>query len=282
MEKAIHITSPDKFKYYHSRYRRIYFGAEFCQNLIPSVKQVKFALDFAKKRNLRFTLMTPFVAESGLLKLEGLFKLLKVRLARCEVVVNDWGILEVLSKRYKTFKPLLGRLLARQNRDPAMARVLEKQPPYGVRTKDGRIRIVAHIPPGERYRQGIKSSFVNAPSVQGFLSRFGVKRIELNNLIQGLNFENLKFKVSLYTPFVNISTTRFCPMGSRIQKIYRINTCGRECRRYTSRLRNKAMPRVLYKRGNTTFYKNPLHTKAAEETEETAVDRIVFQPELPF
>lgn len=279
MEKAIHLTNQDKFKYYRPCYGRIYFGAEFCQNLIPSLKEVEFALRFAEKRNLRFTLMTPFVTENGLIRLEGLFKLLKARLADCEVVVNDWGILEVLSKRYKTFKPSLGRLLARQNRDPAMARVLEKQPPYGVRTKDGKIRIVAHIPPGARYQKGIKASYVNAPSVQNFLSRFKIQRLELNNLVQGINLEGIKFKVSLYTPFVNICTTRFCPMASRIQKIYRLNVCRKECQRYYSRLRNKAISTILYMRGNTTFYKNPLKPKAAEET---AVDRIVFQPELPF
>ncbi|MGB2705444.1 MAG: hypothetical protein WBC74_01080 [Candidatus Omnitrophota bacterium] len=279
MEKAIHITKPDNFKYYRPRYGRIYFGAEFCQNLIPSVKEVKFALDFAKKRNLHFTLMAPFVTENGLLRLEGIFKFLKAHLSNCEVVVNDWGVLEVLSERYKSFTPLLGRLLARQNRDPAMARVLEKQPPYGVRAKDGKIRIIAHIPPGARYQKGIKASYVNAPSVQRLLSRFKVERLELNNLVQGINLEGIKFKVSLYTPFVNICTTRFCPMASRIQKIYRINACRRECQRYTSRLRNKAIPNVLYKRGNTTFYKNPLNPKAIDEP---AVDRIVFQPELPF
>ena len=279
MEKAIHITNPDKFKYYRPRYRRIYFGAEFCQNLIPSVKDVKFALTFAKKRSLHFTLMTPFVTESGLIKLERIFKFLGSHPVDCEIVVNDWGVLEVLSKRYKRFKLSIGRLLARQNRDPAMAHVLEKQPPYGVRTKNGKIKIIAHVPPGKLYRQGIKSSFVNAPSVQRFLSCFGIKRIEFNNLVQGLNFEGLKFKVSLYTPFVNISTTRFCPMISRAQKMYRINVCAKECRNHYSRLRSKGIPCLLYKRGNTTFYRNPVKTKI---TEETMVDRIVFQPEIPF
>ena len=279
MEEAIHITKPDKFKYYKPRFERIYFGAEFCQNLIPSITDLKSALTFAKKRNLYFTLMTPFVTGKGLVRLEGIFKFLKLKLPGCEVVVNDWGVLEVLSKRYKNFKPSLGRLLTRQNRDPAMARVLEKQPPYGVKTKDGRIRIVAHIPPGPRYQEGIRASYVNAPSVQKFLSRFKIKRLELNNLVQGVNLAGIEFKVSLYTPFVNISTTRFCPMESRIQKIYRINVCKRECQRYYSRLRNKTIPNVLYQRGNTTFYKNPLDRNIMEKK---PFDRIVFQPELPF
>ncbi len=279
MERAIHITNPDNLKFYTPQYNRIYFGTEFCQNLIPTAKDLKKVLQFSGKNALQFTFVTPFVTAKGLTGLERLLGILKTKQKKCEVVVNDWGVLELLSRKYKNFKPALGRLLTRQNRDPAMAKVLEKQLPYGVRMKDGRIRIVAHVPPGERYQKGIRDSYVNAPSIQKFLSGLSVERIELNNLIQGTKLDGLAFKVSLYTPFVNISTTRFCPMESRLQKVQRIGICKRECRKHYARLTNKSLRRVLYKRGNTTFYKNPVSLKALKNS---SVDRIVFQPELPF
>lgn len=279
MEKAIHITKLDNLKYYNSDYCRIYFGAEFCQNLIPSIVSLERALNFTRKRDLRFTFVTPFVTEPGLNRLNELFQFLKTRLKDCEIVVNDWGVLEVLSTKFRGFKLSLGRLLTRQSRDPAMANVLEKQLPFVFRDKDGKITVIAHIPPGKHYQRGIRACYVNSPSVHRFLSKFNIDRIELNNLIQGLNLKDVKFRVSLYTPFVSISTTRFCPMESRFQKIYRINVCKRECQKYYSRLKNKTLLRPLYKYGNTIFYKNPVKLKFIERS---VIDRIVFQPEPPF
>ncbi|MDD5477757.1 MAG: hypothetical protein PHG87_06150, partial [Candidatus Omnitrophica bacterium] len=118
-----------------------------------------------------------------------------------------------------------------------------------------------------------------SPFVQDLLTELGVQRVELNNLLQGVNLRRIRLKKSLYTPFVNISTSRFCPMETRFQKIYRINVCRRECQKYYDLLRKKAVPKVIYKRGNTTFYKNPLSSAVLKNC---GVDRIVFQPELPL
>ncbi len=161
--------------------------------------------------------------------------------------------------------------------------VLEKQPPFAMRGKDGKIRIVVHKLPDKQYQDGARQSYVNSPLVQDLLAKFGVQRVELNNLLQGVNLKGIKFKKSLYTPFVNISTSRFCPMETRFQKIQRINVCKRECQKHYDILRKKAVPKVIYKRGNTTFYKNPITRINANLTRMDAdVDRIVFQPELPF
>ena len=167
----------------------------------------------------------------------------------------------------------------RQQRDPAMKNVIEKQPIFPIKGKDGKIRIIVHRPPNIRYQEGMKASYVNSNLLQKFLSKFGIKRIELNNIIQGINLDGIRFKKSIYTPFVHISITRFCPMQTRYQKIYRINVCRRECQRYYEILRNKAIPKVIYKRGNVTLYKNPLHIKDILGLD---IDRVVVQPEIPF
>ena len=103
--------------------------------------------------------------------------------------------------------------------------------------------------------------------------------MELNNLIQGVDFDGIKFKKSLYTPYVNISTTRFCPMETNYQKKFRINVCRKECQKHYDILRKKILPEGLYKKGNTLFYKHPVKQSRLREG---AVDRIVFQPELLF
>ena len=282
MEKAIHITSFKKLKYFKKgEYQRIYWGIEFCQNLIPNLRDTEKILRITKQNNLGFTLVTPFVTERGLIRMKEIFKWLKKqKVKNLELVVNDWGILGCLHTEFNgLFEIALGRLLVRQQRDPAIKRVLEKQLPFAVKGKDGKISIIMHRPPSKEYQKGIKASYTNSPLLQDFLSKFNIGRVELNNLIQGLNLEGIRFKKSLYTPFVNISTTRFCPMETRFQKIHRINVCHRECQRYYDILRNRAIPKIIYKRGNTTFYKNPVKLRKIEKT---GIDRLIFQPELPF
>ncbi len=282
MERAIHITNLKNLKYFQKdKYHRLYWGAEFCQNLIPTLTDTGKILRFAKGNNLNLSFVSPFVTEQGLRRLNKMFGWLKKqRVRNLEIVVNDWGVLECLNREFKgSFEIALGRLLVRQQRDPATKRVLEKQPPFAIRGKDGKIRIVVHKVPDKQYQDGARQSYVNSPFVQYLLAKFGVKRVELNNLVQGLNLKGIGFKKSLYTPFVNISTSRFCPMETRFQKIYRINACKRECQKHYDLLRNKAVPKVIYKRGNTTFYKNTLNCALLKNYE---VDRIVFQPELPF
>ncbi len=280
MEKAIHVTNLKNLKYfYNDKYDRLYWGVEFCQNLIPNLKDTERILRFVRENGIGFTYVSPFITEQGFRKLNEIFLGLKKKKINCEVVVNDWGVLDYLhNKMQGKFDLVLGRLLVRQQRDPVMKRVFEKQLPFAIRGKDGKIRILVHKIPSRQYQQGMRMSYINSSSSANFLSKFSIKRVELNNLIQGFNVERIRFKKSLYTPYVHISTTRFCPMRTRFQKTYRINVCKRECQDYYDILRCKAVPKIIYKRGNTAFYKNPVNIKDAEDK----IDRIVFQPEMPF
>ncbi|MBN1869429.1 MAG: hypothetical protein JW847_02480 [Candidatus Omnitrophica bacterium] len=281
VEKAIHITNIANLRYLQTKkYQRVYWGVEFCQNLIPSLEDTQKALELTRRAGMGFTLVCPFVTESGIKRLDRILAWLKRERVCCEVVVNDWGVLELLNTDYKKrFEIALGRLLVRQQRDPAMKRVLEKQPPIGVKGKDGKIHIVVHRVPAEKYQIGVKSSYINSRANQRILSEFGIERVELNNLVQGVDLNGLKWKKSLYTPYVHISTTRFCPMDSKEQRTYRINVCKKECQKYYDILRNRALPKIIYKRGNTTFYKNSVNNRMALKA---GIDRIVFQPEIPF
>ena len=282
MEKTVHITNLRNLDYFNkNEYQRLYWGAEFCQNLIPGLKDTEKVLAFAEENKVKFSLVTPLVTDRGLRKLNEAFSYLRKNNVECEIIVNDWGVLECLHAKFnKYFKLTLGRLLVRQQRDPSMKTVFEKQPPYAVRDKKtGKLSIIIHKPPKGLYQKGMKASYINLPLLQDFLIRFGVYRIELNNVIQGLHLEGIRFKKSLYTPYVNISTTRFCPMESKLQKLYRINVCHKECQRHYYRMRSRNIPMAIYRRGNTIFYKNPLDIKSLEKN---GIDRIVFQPELPF
>lgn len=281
MERAIHITELKNLGYFQKgRYQRIYWGVEFCQNLIPSTQDTDKVLRFVKRNNLGFTLVTPLVTERGLKKITKILFLLKRKRINCEVVINDWGILGWLNENFNDYFELaLGRLLGRQQRYPEITKTLEKQSPFAVKSDSGNLVIYIHRLPDKRYRRGIKSSYINSPLAQQFLSKLGIKRVEFNNLIQGIDLTGIKFKKSIYTPFINISTTRFCPMDKKYQELYRINVCHKECQNYYDRLSMSWSPVLRYKKGNTVFYRNPVDENRAAAM---GIDRIVFQPELPF
>ena len=215
------------------------------------------------------------MTERGLAQLTEMFAFLNDHAPHCEIVVNDWGVLALLSERWgNAFTLCLGRLLVRQHRDPMAGTVIKKQLPVFLRKKDGSFLVVVHKQPPAGYRRWVRSSYVNAPQTQRFLAAMGIHRIELNNLVQGMSIARLPFRKTLYTPFVQVSTTRFCPMDTRHQKLYRIDVCRRECRRQYDELNRKGAVQVLYKRGNTVFYKNEAQEIKAQRL---GFDRLVFQ-----
>jgi hypothetical protein len=119
---------------------------------------------------------------------------------------------------------------------------------------------------------------------QRFLAENGIYRAELDNPVQGLDFEGLppKLGISLYIPFVYVTTTRFCLVANCDQPDKKgfigVFPCNQECRRYTFYLDNAAMGMMLIRRGNTVFYKN---TSIPAEYADAPIDRLVISPEIP-
>ena len=78
MEKTIHITNLKNLKYFQqNQYQRIYWGVEFCENLIRSLKDTALILKFSRKNNLAFSFITPFITNYGLERLKPVFTLFK-------------------------------------------------------------------------------------------------------------------------------------------------------------------------------------------------------------
>ncbi|MDD5630057.1 MAG: hypothetical protein PHU21_13395, partial [Elusimicrobia bacterium] len=258
IENAVFISDGRRLDLAAKGCSRLYFGAEFCERLLPDAAQLDAARDFAQQRRLAFTFVTPFVAEAGLAALQPLLE----RLAAAaggpfEVVVNDWGVFRQLTEgSWKgALVPVLGRLLTKQKRDPRIAEL-----------------------PGlpEPAREHLRRCSADAPAFAAFLRERGVARIELDNPLQGLE-RGSDLRASLYVPFVTVTTTRLCFMAgadSGPRELRRVAPCGRECRSYTATLRSRGMGRDLILKGNTQFYENP---DLPKDLEVLGVDRLVRQ-----
>jgi len=221
-------------------------------------------LDFVGENSLDFTLVSPYATEKDLGRLEVLFREVARRQPGSEVVFNDYGVLQVLNSRYGELEPVMGRLLHKMKRGPRLMTVISKLPPSTV--------------------EYFRGSNLTVPILVEFLNQHGVKRVELDNLLQGFDFsldDNLS--ASLYFPYAYITTTRFCltaacDMPER-EEIIGIFPCKRECQRYTFYLRSEVMPVILIRKGNTIFFENGV---LPEGLEERGINRIVTEPEIPM
>ena len=272
IEQAIFINRIEDYK---AGYDRIYFGNEFCQNLIPSLNLLKAVYRFSVEKKKGFTFVTPFVTEAGLNKLKILLQYLN-NCGPAEIVFNDWGVFFMALGQFKNLNLVAGRLLTKQRRDPRMLKILSNKQKIVTKTEGNKKTIIfpRQCPPElfEHYR----ASVVNVTHFQAFLSKNRVGRVELDNLFWEMNVKVKKgIGVSMYVPYGYITTTRMC---SKLNNSY--EPCGKKCKKYFIHRKHKSLPVPFYSIGNTVFYKLPRPTD--EYLHGLGIDRIVYQPKLPF
>lgn len=262
MEKALFISKTAHMKYINPQYDRLYFGNEFCQRLIPSVKDLGTVKKLVLERQMGFTLVTPYVTNRGIDLLKPVFEYVLVNFPEAEVVINDWGVLRLVKREFKSFNLNLGRLLVKQKRGPRILNIEDKVPSS----------LIQHF----------KEVNMDAPVLGDFLTNNGFKRIELDNLLQGIDRQGCSLKGSLYFPFAYVTTTRFCLSAGckKNESVLRsICDCDKECQKYTFRLKHKTMPVDLLLKGNTKFFRNDV---IPDNLKELNIDRIVHEPEIPL
>lgn len=237
IEKALFVEDRSQLNQHRAAFSRIYFGTEFCERLLPSIKDFLAVKKFCEGADAKLSFVTPYLTDSGLRRVLPLVRLLS---SSDELVLNDYGLLRAAEDTKARL--VAGRLLNRQFRDP---RILSFK---------GRV-------PKDFY-QHLTQSNALSKEFQQFLLRHRIERAELDNLAQGISTDLSKSKLSgsLYFPFVFVSTSRMC-LSANCDKISFYNKvgvlpCNRECMRYQFRLENALFPKNLFLFGNTIFFKN--------------------------
>jgi hypothetical protein len=264
MEQAFYVSGIDQLHRLNDDFTRLYFGAEFCERLMPSRQELEMALRISSQRSLSFTFMTPFVTNNGLGQLENLMEVLALAMPDAEVVVNDWGVLHLLRTQYPELTPVLGRLLNKSKRGPRIMNIIEQIP--------------------AETRSYFQGSNLDVPAAVHFLKEQGIQRVEFDNVLQCLNLDGTDSGIhkSLYMPFAFVSVTRFCLTANcddpAKMDCVGIFPCGRECMKYSFNLFNPVMRLPLIRRGNALFF---INENIPDVVNKRLVDRIVVQPELP-
>ncbi len=267
MERALFIAKSKNLKYFSPHLTRLYFGNEFCQRLLPSKKDIDQVMEFVKEKKCAFTLVTPYVTNEGLQNWKGVIEQVAAIDPGCEVVFNDWGLFRILRDISPELKPVLGRLMTKIKRGPRLMKVMEKLPPDALK----------HL----------RSTNLSVEPYRTFLLDRGINRAELDHPLQDMHLDGIgsSIHLSLYIPFVYVTTTRFCLSAScdkpEKKGMVGIFPCTKECQKYTFTLDNPVMETSLIRKGNTIFFKNDRIPKA-EELREKEIDRLVIQPEIPI
>ena len=256
------VSSIENLSYVTDEYTRLYYGNEFCQERIPTPDEMRYVYDFARSRGLQLTWVTPYVTERGLEALRPLAAFVASAAKDSEFVVNDWGAWRVLHDEYGCTNFVLGRLLAQQKRDPQISRMRKET--SGAAFED--------------FQQAVADASIMAP----FLRERKIARIEIDNLLQGIKRPKASLPASLYLPYVFVSTTKFCPLAcawpsARVARNQ--GACSRQCNERGFTLRHRVMPVPLYLYGNAYFFK---HERLPARVREYNINRMVWQPEIPF
>jgi len=229
--------------------RRLYFGNDFCEHLIPSADEMKQVLSVVRSHGHSLTLVTPPCTDQGISVLDSLFPLLP---SRTEVVFNDWGVWDRL-QRYD-LQAVLGRLLVTVKRDPRLGCLREN--------------------PNVRLHQICN---LDSTAFQKFLIQNSIRRVELDNIEQGYSARiSSEISVSLHAPMVYVSNSRKCVsarlLTEQSHNLKRYSDCFHECTRSEFEASLPDAPRELILKGNSIFYR---YEATERNIEDLHPDRLV-------
>lgn len=250
----------------------LYFGDEFCANKIPDTKTVRKAYLWAEQNGKEFVFVVPALTDFEINKITRILEYLNGQNKKIEIIFNDWGTL-LLILRYAGLRPVLGRLLTKQRKDPIADKILNN--------RQDKMKIISYknqkviITPKKvplSLKTYFQKSFVDVSHVMDFMIANNIKRYELDLLPWGdkLNIDK-KIKCSIYYPYVNISSTRYCGAINMTGT----NKCKKICRTQKIEVGERKLEYPYVIIGNAVFYKASLEM-LQHKTKNKNIDRIVF------
>lgn len=196
---------------------RVYIGNEFCHNLFPKKELLIDMFKKAVKENLEITLCFTYLRENFIEEnrdiLERVYNLCVKENKKIEIVINDWGMLELIKDKDKYFKPVLGVLLNKRKKDPRYI-----------------------------YKKGYKENkelmgenSLNSSMFSRFLKEYNIERYEYESC--GYKIKIAEGKHSLQLPFYVTNVSQYCPLNAVCKRGARgkqglVKSCPKYCKDY--------------------------------------------------
>ena len=171
---------------------RLYIGSEHCFHLFPDEKTLSAIVQKAQAEHLRLSFNTSIVHQSQMNASKHRLEMISILCPDAEIIVNDWGLLNVLQNPAYRLKPVFGTIINRFRRDARM------QWKAGISEKGSLL----------------SESALNDPLFREFALSLGVRRFEYAPGTQMLIPEGI---ASLHFPFYPTNTSAYCPLKAYIE-----------------------------------------------------------------
>ena len=252
----------------------VYFGNEFCEQLIPSLNDILECYRRCYEQKMRFTLVTPLVSNKGIQQLENIFQSLDQLNISIEIVFNDWGVAKLLAERYPEWPKRVGRTLDKMIREPRL-------------NHDDYTKLNAQV------LEFMQEPAALSESYTAILSQLNIQGLELDCIPQGYGnaeslYANTIIQKSIYLPFYCVTSGRLCMMkalGKKPEDKWNIDeSCVFACQKYNQvmqkfTMKNGKQEKIkLLRKGNAVFGYNT----DTEIWNMKVWDRLVWQPQIPI
>lgn len=169
---------------------RLYIGNQFCHLLFPGKELLFQMLEKAAVEQVKSTLVFSYIRDYMLDQVQALLEEVdrwcERRQTCIEVVVNDWGMADLVKNRTRNLTPSLGILLNKRKKDPRIF------------FKKGDQRL-------------FEKNNLNAGFYRNFLKEeFGIERFEWESCGYGQEFP--EGKNGLHIPLYQTNTSQYCPL----------------------------------------------------------------------
>ncbi|HQL08605.1 MAG TPA: hypothetical protein PLE35_03320 [Lentisphaeria bacterium] len=263
-------------------FSRLYFGQEFCPNLIPSASEVEQAFYYSRQMEWAFTYVTGgYLPDAELKQVQRNLEKLAELTDQAEVVVNDWGVLWLLQEHFPQFEPVIGRLLNKQTR-------------LNLFTKPG-LPLPMHVDDITTPVDELRTSQLNAyqdvslsnPDYLAALKSWGVKKIDMDVTPQGVKrpADGWGLDLGFYYPWGFLGTGRNCPTAGiadpRRMYIVVDSPCPKPCRKYNCSPTFPQFPHKIVQRGPTLFMFHDDYAEAIFAVD-ARYERFIFEPWIPL
>lgn len=257
-------------KEHSNKVTHLYFGAEFCENMIPTKSEWDKFVKICEEDKLSPVFMTPPVTDYGIEKVDDCLKYLDNNFEEFAVVVNDFGVLELINRKYPNINIILGRILDKTSHD---SRILE----ISINDYYGENGLKYARIPGNISNYSLE-----------IMKKYSINRMEYDLPKTGIELLNDEMKFSLYWPFSYLTTGRVCLFKSMYKQekfVVGDYECEQRCKNIDLELKKpltgfqveygkKHNELTLFQKGNTIYF---LSDKSLFFNEKKWFDRIVVQ-----
>lgn len=276
----------------------IYYGSDNCEYLSAYKKDIEKAMEEFKLFNKNypphkvrtFTFVTPYVGDTMMKFLEeSLDYLNNLNIKNpIEVVVNDYGVLHLVRKKYTNLKPILGRVIHKLLKTPLIDTFgYEAHPAWElIKNKSEQEKLKMREEIVKWQMKFYASSEVSLEVYRKFLEKNWVERVTIDYMEKReALFDNSRFwniGIDLYYPWALIFTGRLCDT-SGIENPSRAmyatdDICPRTCNRYDVFYKIKTAGYNMVQRWNS-WYRSELNLDfLSQDFVNNDNNRLVFAP----